>query len=63
MKKIALILFLSVSNLTIADTLLHVGNLIDTDSGDITKAVTIRVIGNEISEVTKGYANPKKMIR
>jgi imidazolonepropionase-like amidohydrolase len=60
MKKIALILFLSVSNLTIADTLLHVGNLIDTDSGDITKAVTIRVIGNEISEVTKGYANPKK---
>jgi imidazolonepropionase-like amidohydrolase len=60
MKKIALILFLSVSNLTIADTLLHVGNLIDTDSGDITKAVTIRVIGNEISEVTKGYENPKK---
>ena len=60
MKKIALILFLSVSNLIIADTLLHVGNLIDTDSGDITKAVTIRVIGNEISEVTKGYANPKK---
>ena len=60
MKKIALILFLSVSNLTIADTLLHVGNLIDTDSGDITKAVTIRVIGNEISEVTKGYANPNK---
>ena len=60
MKKIALILFLSVSNLIIADTLLHVGNLIDTDSGDITKAVTIRVIGNEISEVTKGYANPNK---
>ena len=60
MKKIALILFLSVSNLIIADTLLHVGNLIDTDSGDITKAVTIRVIGNEISEVTKGYADPKK---
>ena len=60
MKKIALILFLSVSNLIIADTLLHVGNLIDTDTGDITKAVTIRVIGNEISEVTKGYANPNK---
>lgn len=60
MKKIALILFLSVSNLIIADTLLHVGNLIDTDSGDIAKALTIRVIGNEISEVTKGYANPNK---
>ena len=60
MKKIALILFLSVSNLIIADTLLHVGNLIDTDSGNIAKAVTIRVIGNEISEVTKGYANPNK---
>ena len=60
MKKIALILFLSVSNLVIADTLLHVGNLIDTVNGDITKAVTIRVIGNEISEVTKGYANPNK---
>lgn len=60
MKKIALILFLSVSNFIIADTLLHVGNLIDTDSGDITKAVTIRVIGNEISGVTKGYANPNK---
>jgi len=60
MKNIALILFLSVSNLVIADTLLHVGNLIDTNNGDITKAVTIRVIGNEISEVTKGYANPNK---
>ena len=60
MKKITLILFLSISNLIIADTLLHVGNLIDTDSGDISKAVTIRIVGNEISEVTKGYASPKK---
>ena len=60
MKKIVLIFFLSVSSFTNADILLHVGNLIDTDSGEISKAMTIRIIGNKISEVTKGYANPKK---
>ena len=60
MKKIALIFFLSVSSFTNADILLHVGNLIDTNSGEISKAMTIRIVGNKISEVTKGYANPKK---
>ena len=60
MKKIVLIFFLSISNFINADILLHVGNLIDTNSGDISKAMTIRVVGNKISEVTKGYANPKK---
>ena len=39
---------------------MHVGNLIDTDNGEISKAVTIRIKGNKISEVTKGYAIPKK---
>ncbi|MDA9633903.1 amidohydrolase family protein [Pseudomonadota bacterium] len=60
MKKIVLIFFLSVSSFTNADILLHVGNLIDTNSGEISKAMTIRIVGNKISEVTKGYANPKK---
>ena len=60
MKKIVLIFFLSVSSFTSADILLHVGNLIDTNSGEISKAMTIRIVGNKISEVTKGYANPKK---
>ncbi|MDA9659844.1 amidohydrolase family protein [Pseudomonadota bacterium] len=60
MKKIVLIFFLSVSSFTNADILLHVGNLIDTNSGEISKAMTIRIVGNKISDVTKGYANPKK---
>ena len=60
MKKIVLLFCLSISNLIYADTLLHVGNLIDTNNGEITKAVTIRVVGNKITEVTKGYANPRK---
>jgi imidazolonepropionase-like amidohydrolase len=60
MKKIVLIFFLSISSFINADILLHVGNLIDTNSGEISKAMTIKVVGNKISEVTKGYANPKK---
>ena len=60
MKKIVLLFCLSISNLIYADTLLHVGNLIDTNNGEIAKAVTIRVVGNKITEVTKGYANPRK---
>ena len=60
MKKIVLIFLLSVSSFANADILLHVGNLIDTNSGEISKAMTIRIVGNKISEVTKGYANPKK---
>ena len=60
MKKIVLLFCLSISNVIYADTLLHVGNLIDTNNGEIAKAVTIRVVGNKIIEVTKGYANPRK---
>ncbi len=60
MKKINLLLVLLISGLTNADTLLHVGNLLDTNNGEISKAVTIRIAGNKISEVTKGYATPKK---
>ncbi len=60
MKKTALLFFLLISSLINADTLLHVGNLIDTNNGDITKAVTIRVVGNKIFEISKGYASPKK---
>ena len=60
MKKIALFLALLIPSIINADILLHVGNLIDTNSGEINKAVTIRIKGNKISEVTKGYAIPKK---
>lgn len=60
MKKVALLFALSISALINADTLLHVGNLLDTNNGEISKAVTIRIKGNKILEVTKGYATPKK---
>jgi imidazolonepropionase-like amidohydrolase len=60
MKKVALLFALSISVLINADTLLHVGNLLDTSNGEISKAVTIRIKGNKILEVTKGYATPKK---
>jgi imidazolonepropionase-like amidohydrolase len=60
MKKISLFLALLAPGIIYADILLHVGNLIDTDNGEISKAVTIRINGNKISEVTKGYAIPNK---
>ncbi len=60
MKKIYLFLALLAPGIIYADILLHVGNLIDTDNGEISKAITIRIKGNKISEVTKGYAIPKK---
>ena len=60
MKKTTLLLFISISSLINADTLLHVGNLIDTNNGDITKAITIKVVGNKISEISKGYSTPNK---
>ena len=60
MKKITFLFALLISNFGFADTLLHVGNLIDTNNGQISKAMTVRVAGNKIIEVSKGYANPKK---
>ena len=60
MKKISLFLFLSISHFINADTLLHVGNLLDTNDGKIAKAVTIKIKGNKIAEITKGYATPKQ---
>ena len=60
MKKISLFLFLSISHFINADTLLHVGNLIDTNDGKVAKAVTIKIKGNKIAEITKGYATPKQ---
>ena len=60
MKKITFLFFLSIPNFIFSDTLLHAGNLLDTNNGEITKAVTIRIIENKITEVTKGYAKPKK---
>ncbi len=60
MKKIALLFALLIPNFISADILLHVGNLLDTENGEISKAVTIRVKDNTISEITKGYATPKK---
>ncbi len=58
MKKISLFLFLSISHFINADTLLHVGNLLDTNNGKVAKAVTIKIKGNKITEITKGYATP-----
>ena len=58
MKKISLFLFLSISHFINADTLLHVGNLLDTNDGKVVKAVTIKIKGNKITEITKGYATP-----
>ena len=58
MKKISLFLFLSISYFINADTLLHVGNLLDTNDGKVAKAVTIKIKGNKITEITKGYATP-----
>ncbi|MDC0062342.1 amidohydrolase family protein [Pseudomonadota bacterium] len=58
MKKISFFLFLSISNFINADTLLHVGNLLDTNDGKVAKAVTIKIKGNKITEITKGYATP-----
>ena len=58
MKKISLFLFLSISHFINADTLLHVGNLLDTNDGKVAKAVTIKIKGNKIIEITKGYATP-----
>ena len=60
MKKISLFLFLSISYFINADTLLHVGNLLDTNDGKVAKAVTIKIKGNKIAEITKGYATPKQ---
>ena len=60
MKKISLFLFLSISHFINADTLLHVGNLLDTNDGKVAKAVTIKIKGNKITEITKGYATPKQ---
>ena len=60
MKKITFLFALLISNFGFADTLLNVGNLIDTNNGQISKAMTVRVAGNKIIEVSKGYANPKK---
>ena len=60
MRNIALLFLLLISNFINAETLLHVGNLLDTNNGEITKAVTIKIKDNKIIEITKGYATPKK---
>jgi imidazolonepropionase-like amidohydrolase len=60
MKKINLLVFMLLSASVFSDTLLHVGSLIDVENGDITKAITITVSGNEIKSITKGYARASK---
>ena len=60
MKKINLFVFVLLSASVFSDTLLHVGNLIDVENGDITKAITITVSSNEIKSITKGYARATK---
>ena len=54
MKNITIAFFVFYSTLGFSDSLLHVGNLIEVDSGEISKAMTIRVAGNKIMSVTKG---------
>ena len=56
MKNITIAFFVFYSTLGFSDSLLHVGNLIEVDSGEISKAMTIRVAGNKIISITKGYA-------
>jgi len=60
MKKINLVALVLLSVSAFSDTLLHVGNLIDVESGEMAKAMTVTIAGNEIKSVTKGYAKPKK---
>ena len=60
MKKINLFMFALLSASVFSDTLLHVGNLIDVENGEVTKAITITVSNNEIKAITKGYARGNK---
>ena len=60
MKKVNLVTLVLLSVSVFSDTLLHVGNLIDVESGDMTKAITITVSNNEIQSITKGYARAGK---
>ena len=60
MKKINLFVLTLLSASVLSDTLLHVGNLIDVESGELSKAITITVSSNEIKSITKGYAKAAK---
>jgi len=60
MKKINLFMLALLSASVFSDTLLHVGNLIDVENGELTKAITITVSSNEITSITKGYARATK---
>jgi imidazolonepropionase-like amidohydrolase len=60
MKKINLLLVASLSASIFSDTLLHVGNLIDVDNGQVSKALTVTISDNKIKSVTKGYAKASK---
>ena len=46
MRNIALLFFLLISTIINAETLLHVGNLLDTNDGKVAKAVTIKIKGS-----------------
>jgi imidazolonepropionase-like amidohydrolase len=59
MKKFNLLLLATLSTYGFSDTLLHVGNLIDVDTGEINKAITITVAQNKIKSISKGYAKAK----
>ena len=43
-----------------ADILIHAGRLIDTASGEVREAVTVRVAGNRVAAVNDGYAAPEE---
>jgi len=63
MKKIALLFALLIPNFISADILLHVGNLLDTENGEISKAVTIRVKDNRYLRSPKVMQHQRKMMR
>ena len=62
MKKFNLLLLATLSTYGFSDTLLHVGNLIDVDTGEINKAITITVAQNKIKSISKGYAKANALM-
>ena len=61
MNKITLLVACLISTFTFSDTLLHVGNLIDVSSGEISKAVTIRISGNKIENIPVSISRLTKL--
>jgi imidazolonepropionase-like amidohydrolase len=52
------IVVIALANIANADTLIHAGRLIDGESDNAMNDVTIRVSGNVITAIERGYADP-----